>query len=218
VPNRLPQIGQNRSMRERAGQLVFRTSAFVRFWSWAWFALALALILDVVRRGSIESSGRVAIAVLLFISSIVWVSGLRPTVLADDERITLRNPFRDVLVPWHAVTDIDATDMLRVHVGERSHGSWAIQVPNRLRHRAVKTPEGVLGERGQAPSPDVLSEVVGRTHADFVAAQLRERWAARRSAALAAPAGSAAVTSWSPMAIAAVGGTLVFLIGTIVAA
>jgi len=199
------------------GRLVFRTSAFVRFWSWVWFALALLLILDVVRRGSIERSGWVAIAALLFVSSIVWVSGVRPTVSADDERVVLRNPFRDVVVPWQAVTHIDAKDMLRVHVRERSYGSWAIQVPNRMRHRAVKTPDGVRGEGGHTPSTDVLSEVAGRTHADFVAAQLRERWAAHRSGGTAAP-DDAVTASWSPIAVATVVGTLVFLVATIVAA
>jgi hypothetical protein len=199
------------------GQLIFRTSPFVRFWSWVWLVLALLLVFDVVRRGRIESSGWIAIAALLFMSSIVWTSGLRPAVLADDEQVVLRNPIRDVVVPWQAVTSIDATDMLRIHVGDRSHASWAIQVPNRLRRRAVTAPDILQGEHGQVPSLDVRSELAGRTHADFVAAQLRERWAARRSDGRSGPEGGAHV-SLSPVGVVPVLLTLVFLMWAIVAA
>jgi hypothetical protein len=208
-------------MSESGGRLVFRASPFVRFWSWAWLGAALVLILDVIRRESVESSGWIAIAALLFVSSIVWVSGLRPMVAADDERVVLRNPLREVVVPWPAVTSIEATDMLRVQVGDKSHGSWAIQVPNRTRRRAAQAPDLVKGEGARVPSTEVRSDVSGRTHADFVAEQLRDRWAAHRPAATGSPqsASSAAdQAAWSPTALAAVLGTLVLLVVTIVAA
>jgi hypothetical protein len=203
-------------MSDGAGRQVFRTSSFTRFCSWIWLGLSFLLIFDVVRRGTIESSGWVAIAVLLFVSSVVWAIWLRPQVTVDDERVVLCNPFRDVVVPWQAVTGIGATDMLRIQVGESVHRGWAIQAPERARRRAAKASKAVRGERGHALSEDLRAELSNRTHAEFVAMQLRERWAAHRPDR---PSGPESVdVSWSPIALAAVLGTLVFLVAAIVAA
>ena len=209
-------LGQNRPVSEGADRQVFRTSSFARFCSWVWLGLALFLVFDVVRRRTVESSGWIAVAVLLFVSAVVWAIWLRPLVMVNDQLVVLRNPFRDVVVPWQAVTSIDATDKLRIHVGECAHRSWAIQVPERARRRAARASHRVRGEHGHLLSQDLRAELSGRTHADYVAVQLRERWAAHRSAQ-ATTAGSAQV-SWSPIPLAAVLGTLVLLIATIVAA
>src|SRR5215204_3231189 len=118
-------------MSEAAGRLVYRSSSLVRFVSWLWLALAALMIFDVVRRSTIQRSGWIAVGALLFVSSLMWVNGLRPRVEADDERVVLRNPFRDVVASWRDVTDIEVRELLRIRVGQQSYGSWAIQAGRR---------------------------------------------------------------------------------------
>jgi hypothetical protein len=184
---------------------VFRTSGFVRFWSWTTLAIAAVLAIDVVRRGSIESSGWIALGVLFLLAALVWATGLRPVVVADDRRVLLRNLLRDVDAPWSAVTDIDAADQLRVHTEAGIHRSWAIQVPNRARRKA-------FDRRVQGPSGDPLDSsdalaFVGTTHADFVAGRLRERWELRRQHSAGDP-----TVSWALPTIAALLGAVLLIV------
>ncbi len=115
--------------------LVFR-STVARVVAWIFVAFAALNLIDVVIRGR-GQSGRVAFAVLVAIALIAYVLGLRPGVVADSQQVQLRNPLRDVSVPWNAVTAIDSTDVLRIHAGPAVFRSWAIAAGNRARRRAL---------------------------------------------------------------------------------
>lgn len=150
---------------------VFRSS-LARWGSYAWFVLAALNIVDITVRGS-GQGGRVAFAVVVAVTVLVYLVAFRPAVVLDGRTVVLRNVFRDVTVPLPAVTQADATDALRVHAGARVYRSWAVQVPNRERAR-VRQRVRSTGRSHDAVSDDVRDAVAGRTHADFVAEQIQQ--------------------------------------------
>lgn len=84
--------------------------------AWAWFAVAVVFAVDAVRR----ADGRDLLVILLVLTAaslVAYVFGLRPAVVEEPTRVLVVNPMRTVAVPWAAVTDVDVTDVLRVHAG-----------------------------------------------------------------------------------------------------
>jgi hypothetical protein len=80
------------------------------------FAVAFSFV-DVVRRGALGST----LPGLLFLlggCSLGYLLGLRPAVAEAVDAVEVRNPLRTTRIPWAAVTDVDVTDVLRVHAGE----------------------------------------------------------------------------------------------------
>jgi len=173
-------------------------SPVARAGAFAWFVLAVVNLADIVRRGSGES-GRLAFAGLLLVSVVVYLLAFRPALVVDAVGILVRNPLRDVRVPWAALTHVDATDVVRVHARDRVHRVWAVRVSNRARARAHHE-LGLRSDLGGSGSPGVRTALAGRTHADFVVEQVTERWA--RVGAGADPGsgeagpGGAAVARW----------------------
>jgi hypothetical protein len=151
---------------------VFR-SPLARVGSYVWFALAALNVVDLALRGSGRAAW-IALAAVLVVTAAVYLVAFRPAVVADAQGVVLRNPTRDVVVPWSAVTSVDATDALRVHAGGETYRSWAVQVANRSRVKARRQVELTTATGGE-PSEEVRTELAGRTHADYVAEQVRER-------------------------------------------
>jgi len=176
------------------------TSTPARVLGWILIAVAAANFVDIAIRGR-DHASLIAAAALLLGCGIVYVLCLRPGVLAGDDAVRLRNPLRDVRVPWAALENADVTDALRVHAGGKKYRSWALQESSRARARArMRKPRTDLPE-------NVADAVAGKTRSEYVAEQLREMAAERAGA----PASGAEV-AWSWPSVAAVAGPAVLLV------
>jgi hypothetical protein len=98
--------------RKKRDAEVFRSPAALAVW-WVWLLFAVANLIDLAVQGR-DHLSVVAAATLLVITGLVYVTALRPKIVADDDGLTIVNPFRDHRVGWAAVTGYDATDLLRV--------------------------------------------------------------------------------------------------------
>ena len=91
---------------------VFRSPAALAVW-WVWLLFAVANLIDLAVQGR-DHLSVVAAGSLLVITGVVYVTALRPKIVADGDGLTIVNPFRDHRVGWAAVAGYDATDLLRV--------------------------------------------------------------------------------------------------------
>ncbi|MFH8471473.1 PH domain-containing protein [Streptomyces sp. NPDC018000] len=93
---------------------------------------------DAVFRGE----GRVpwlALAGLLTVVPIVIAFTLRPVVLANEQRIEIRNPFRTITMPWTAVADLRAGYSSELFTeGGAKYQLWAVPVSLRQRKKAAR--------------------------------------------------------------------------------
>lgn len=157
----------NSSGRAAGPSAEYERRAFIskpaRVLGWVLIAIAVANFVDLALRGR-DHASLVAAASVLFACGVVYVLCLRPGVIADGAAVLVRNPVRDARVPWRDVRKVDVTDALRVHAAERVYRSWAIQETSRSRARK---PRVDLPER-------VAEAVAGRSHSEYVAAQLTE--------------------------------------------
>lgn len=164
-----------------------------RVLGWILVAVAVANFVDIGLRGR-DHASLIAAAALLLGCGIVYVLCLRPGVVAGDDTVHMRNPLRDVRVPWAALETADVTDALRLHAGGKTYRSWAYQESSRARARArMRKPRTDLPE-------SVADAVAGKTRSEYVAEQLREMSIERAGDASAS---GAEVTWWWP-AVAAV--------------
>lgn len=164
-----------------------------RVLGWILIAVAVANFVDIGIRGR-DHASLVAAAALLLGCGIVYVLCLRPGMVAGDDAVHMRNPLRDVRVPWPALETADVTDALRLHAGGKTYRSWAHQESSRARARArMRKPRTDLPE-------NVADAVAGKTRSEYIAEQLREMSAERAGGA---PASGAEVT-WQWPAVAAV--------------
>ncbi|TDU88607.1 PH (Pleckstrin Homology) domain-containing protein [Kribbella voronezhensis] len=71
-------------------------------------------LLDIVLEW--RTAGGLMVAGLIGILMVLAYTGLvRPSINLSPEALTIRNHFRDHQVPWNKITDVDVTDILRVH-------------------------------------------------------------------------------------------------------
>ena len=94
------------------GRQVFRSVGAVVVW-WLWVLFALGNLIDLAVQGR-DHLSLVAAFILLFATGIVYITALRPRIVADDDGLTIANPVRDHRVGWAAVAGADPTDLLRV--------------------------------------------------------------------------------------------------------
>lgn len=123
---------------------------------YVWLVCAALNLVDLAVRGHDRTSAVLA-AVVVLATGVAYVTALRPRIMADDDAVTLRNPFRDIRVPWTAVTGIDLRDIVRVHcrvvatadapARERVLRSWALQSTYRGRLRAHRRAQAEAAER-----------------------------------------------------------------------
>ena len=211
---------------DQNGRQVFRSVGAVVVW-WIWVLFAVGNLIDLAVQGR-DHLSLVAAFILLFVTGIVYITALRPRLIADEDGLTIANPVRDHRVGWATVAGADPTDLLRVRcewpegtgTARRAIYSWAVhssrrrQVAAEMRARRQSRPGspggfggvtswggfGLAGAFGSEPSPegDPL-----RLDASKVVATLSERGAEARLNAAATPA-AAPVSSWDWLAVAAV--------------
>jgi hypothetical protein len=95
-------------------------------------ALLLELWFLVTSVGNLDHHGeRVSVAALLLAGVLVFATTMRPAVIADEERILIRNPFRSISVPWSQVSQFTVRYSLDVEADGRSYSCWALPRPGR---------------------------------------------------------------------------------------
>ncbi len=57
--------------------------------------------------------------VIAILMVLAYVGLIRPSVTLSPDDLLIRNHLRDHTVPWNKVTEVDVTDILRVHTATR---------------------------------------------------------------------------------------------------
>jgi len=199
-----------------AGRKVLRSPGAVAIW-YVWLVFAGLNMIDLAVRGHDHTSAVVA-ASLVLITGVVFVVALRPRIIADDDGVTVRNPMRDIRVPWGAVTSIDLHEMVRLHYlamaaepvagrepRQRVLRSWALQSSRRSRMKArmrvsARTAEVIRGSPGFARAPADAQVLTAQPIAARAVAELDEL---RSGAAQRGAAGGRPEVSWAAASAAA---------------
>ncbi|GII61270.1 hypothetical protein Skr01_13550 [Sphaerisporangium krabiense] len=189
---------------------------------WVWMAFAAFNGVDLILNGRIPSA-MVAGAVLAVLTAAVFVGCLRPAIVPREDGVLVRNPLRNVFVPWKAVDGVQVSHAITIESGDTSVRCWTPQASARERAKAVR--RGTVAtpaKQGRYPTsqPQVskaeqaaLTAMAGRTHADWVAQQLTET-AEKKSRD---PGERRPLTmSWSPSALSALAAAFVFVIAALI--
>lgn len=198
-----------------------------RWLGYAWLAFAGLNLVDLAVRGN-DRAALLLAAALLAVSALVYVTALRPRVVADDAGVRIANPLRDITLSWDAVASVEATDSVVVRTsGGSGYRCWVVHAPSRQRTRrlgggaSVRPPRptgsgrpGGWQGRGQGSPPGAGSRLPRSTRADEVATQLDEM---ARSSRSSAKDGGGESVRWSRPALAVLGaGALVVLASLLV--
>ncbi|MFC5826623.1 PH domain-containing protein [Nonomuraea insulae] len=186
--------------------------------AWVWVAFVAFNVYDLITRYSGKPS-LVALAVLGALTALVYAVALRPATVLTEEALVGRNPFRTTYLPWASVEDVTVSHSVNVHYGdERVLRLWTPMSSARERAKAQRR-GAPAPQRGRFRTEPTLSKgeqaaveaFAGKTHADYVGEQIRERAeSARRRQEEAAPVR----VTWSYDAIA----VLVVAVALVVAA
>jgi hypothetical protein len=99
--------------------------------------LAAILLIDTVRRGS--GAGAWALGAGLVLGGLlVYVSSIRPAIVAEARHLVVRNPLRDIAIPWARVHDLRLRYQLDVHTPHEVYHAWAVPVTTRSRSAALR--------------------------------------------------------------------------------
>ncbi|MGW1792344.1 PH domain-containing protein [Streptomyces tubercidicus] len=160
---------------------------------------------DALLRG-VPHTKLTALFALLLGVPLVFAFTLRPLVRAGEDRLTVRNPFRTITLPWGAVEDLRAAFSAEVFTSGGKYQLWAIPVSLRQRKKVSRQ-----AARGSAPRPrfglNADTGPVPRAMADQSLDELRElkERAAHRESAQGEPVVRWAYGVLVPMAVGAVG-------------
>jgi hypothetical protein len=74
-----------------------------------------------------------ALAAVLAVTGVLVAVGWRPGVVIGDDAVVLRNPWRDVRLPWSSVDHVHMRWVLEVDAEGARHRAWGAPGPRRLR-------------------------------------------------------------------------------------
>ena len=158
---------------------VFRSS-FWRGVALIWVPILGFAVWDTANRG-FPASGVAGLAVMAAVTVLVYAVGWRPAVLAGEDAVVVRNPFRTTTIPWGAVTDVDITDALRIHTDSGIIRAWSVDrggaASNMLRGMSSKR----MVARGVERT--AMEAMARRSPADYAVASLVDLWRRRRDQA-----------------------------------
>ncbi|QTZ93743.1 PH domain-containing protein [Streptomyces auratus] len=163
---------------------------------------------DALLRGDAHTRLTALFALLLGVP-LVTAFTLRPLVRAGEDRLTVRNPFRTITLPWDAVEGLRAGYSTEVVTGDGTYQMWAIPVSLRQRKKA-----GRQATRGAAPhprfGPHADAGPAPRAMADQALDELREVQERAARGESSQPHRGEPVVRWSypvlvPIAVGAVG-------------
>ncbi|QYC38657.1 hypothetical protein Nocox_05150 [Nonomuraea coxensis DSM 45129] len=163
-------------------------SAFVM--AWFWLAFVAFNVYDLISKYTGKAS-MVALAVLAVLTVVVYVVALRPATVLTEHELVGRNPLRTTRVPWAAIDDVTVSHAISVHHSGGDGGVLRLWTPmSSARERAKAQRRGMPSQRRRgrfATEPTVSraeqaaqEALAGRTHADWVGDQIRERAEAAR--------------------------------------
>ena len=203
----------------------YRLAPPVVLW-WAWLAFVAANVADWAVQGTSAGLALTVGAIMLAVTGAVYALALRPRVVADEEGITVLNPFRDHRVPWTAVRYVRTAEWVLVRAaGDKTICCWALYVSARSRRaanapprksRAVSRLRGVATEPGTGISPRLpqqAQDLASMPPARAIAARLDSR--AEKARARDGSASGVVTAGWAWFPIAAVA---VPAIGLVIAA
>ncbi len=141
---------------------VFRSTTAIVVW-WVWVLFAVGNLIDLIVQGR-DHESVVAAFILLLITGVVYVTALRPRVIADESGLTVANPVRDHRIDWAAIVRVDPVELLRIRcewpdasaageagTAERTIYSWAVHSARRKQLAAeVKAKRQAQQARGGA--------------------------------------------------------------------
>ncbi|WP_330478512.1 PH domain-containing protein [Streptomyces platensis] len=160
---------------------------------------------DAQLRGDVHTKLTALFALLLGVPLVVAFT-LRPLVRAGEDRLTVRNPFRTITLPWGAVEDLRAAFSAEVFTSGGKYQLWAVPVSLRQRKKVSRQ-----AARGTAPRPrfglDADAGPVPRAMADQTLDELREikERATHRESAQGEPAVRWSYEVLAPLVVGAVG-------------
>ncbi|MGI5470546.1 PH domain-containing protein [Streptomyces sp. CA-132043] len=111
-----------------------------------------------------------AVSGLLLGVPLIAAYTLRPVVRANAERLTVRNPFRTITLPWASVEDLRASFSCEVFAAGKKYQLWSIPVSLRQRKRANRMSARAAGAAARGAEP----VEVRRASADQSLDELRE--------------------------------------------
>ena len=177
--------------------------------AWTVVAVAVLAAVDIVRSGEAGTSVQGLLAAAA-ISLLAYDLGLRPGVLEEVDGVCVRNPVRTTVIPWSSVTNVDVTDVMRVHTADTVVRCFAVP---RRRPRPQRPALGL----GRPPSDFGFSQYAAPatksahpsgpavSRCDTVAARLRDlAQAAPRAAGQPPPQARVAGDAAGTLAAAAV--------------
>ncbi|MFC6885691.1 MULTISPECIES: PH domain-containing protein [Actinomadura] len=169
-------------------QLTIRSTA-ARVTAYAWLAFALLNLLDlgvgITGSARYDLTSATVAALLLLGSGIAYVIGLRPAIVADEAGVAVRNPLRDVRVPWRAVKEVTGDTAVSVRFAgpggaELRTRAWVLQTSPRAQAKAEARARRDAAETGRAA---MAAQVRGRTPTAYAAQQITEIGERHRPAA-----------------------------------
>jgi Bacterial PH domain len=140
----------------------FRLAGPVIFW-WIWVAFVAVNVIDDAVQGIPDARlSAVVYAILLLVTGLAYTLALRPKVIADDDGITVVNPYRTHVIPWRLITLVDT-------------GEW-------VRVRYTQSAGDAEGSRGFAAAPGAAGSSAGGNRVDcwalYISAGARRKIAA----------------------------------------
>jgi hypothetical protein len=150
--------------------------------AWIWLAFVAFNVWDLISKYNGKPS-LVALAVLGALTAVVYVVALRPATVFTESELVGRNPVRTTYVPWASIEDVSVSHAINVRYGEdQVLRLWTPMASARERAKAQR--RGMPGQqRGRFRTEPTLSKgeqaaveaFAGKTHADWVGDQVRER-------------------------------------------
>jgi hypothetical protein len=146
------------------GRRVYRLTGPQIVW-WAWLVLAVASLGDLVIQGHDYLSLKFAFG-LLTVTGLVYSCTLWPRVIADDNGVTVQNPFRRFAIPWAAVRGIFLADSVEIQCAraeqkkDKTVYSWALSSARRGRARAKL--HGWQMDQGKRNRPSSYGQLPGQ--------------------------------------------------------
>lgn len=128
---------------------------------------------DALLSGDAHTKIMTVFALLLGVPLVVAFT-LRPLVRAGEDRLTVRNPFRTITLPWGAVEDLRASFSTEVFTSGGKFQLWAIPVSLRQRKKVNRQAMRGAGAAGPRFGPNADAGPVPRAMADQALDELRE--------------------------------------------
>ncbi|TMR96977.1 PH domain-containing protein [Nonomuraea basaltis] len=188
--------------------------------AWVWLAFVAFNVWDLISKYNGKPS-LVALAVLGALTALTYVIALRPATVFTEAGLVGRNPIRTTFVPWASIEDVTVSHAITIHYGEEQ--VLRLWTPmSSARERAKAQRRGMpKPQRSRFRTEPTLSKgeqaaaeaFAGKTHADWVGDQIRERAeSARRRDDAAAPVRAA----WSYDSIVVLAVAVVLVVVAIV--